>query len=286
MHFALRCRLGLVLFFTAAVAHAEVPADATLRILATDPAPDATLARQQSFYVQFEVKNPAPVSVTIHAYSKGQPVFTNLGTSGMAMIPAGGGAGAAFIFFWGEQPTRIDEVRLMVSDRKNTREGKAFAFPVDLTWTAKDATAAQEFAPWVREWQQTEKMRHQAELAEFNNKMDKIGPSTMVISFVFPVVMCALLLAGFGLPLWGSLTWPGYWRIAAILLGAIPLLSLANIIIGVSIDKTSHNLWPFELGIWLVAAGAGMGVLFAARWFQRLRQSAQNPAAGDADSGQ
>jgi hypothetical protein len=272
MRFALRCSLGPALLFTAAAAYAQVPADATLTILATDPAPGATLARQQSFYVQFEVKNPAPVVVTVNALYKGEAVHSNMGTSGMARIPAGGGIGVTHFFYWGDKPTRIDEVRLKINAPMNTREGKEFAFPVDLTWTAQNATAAQEFAPWVREWQQAEKVRQQAGLAEFDRKMDQIGPPAAAVAIIFQLVMGALLLAGCGLPLWGALKWQGYWRVAASVLGAIPLLALANIIIGVSIDRTSHNLWPFELGILLAAAGGGMSVLLAVRWFLRLRR--------------
>ena len=261
--------LGIAVTVSSAVAQTQVPSDATLTILATDPGPEATLARQQSFYVQFEVKNPTPVAVTIHALYKGQPVLANLGTSGVVMIPAGSGTGAAHFFYWGEKPTHIDEVRLMISDPKNTSQGKEFRFPVKLTWTAKDATAQQEFAPWVREWQQAEKARQKAEHEKYQKRMAESGPSAMVFSLLFSLVMGALLLAGFGLPIWGAFKWQGYWRTAAIVLGALPLLSLAYIIVGVSIDSTSHNLAPLELGIWLVVSVVGMLTLFAARFFVR-----------------
>ena len=35
-----------------------------LKILATDPAPDALMARNQPFFVRFEVKAPSPVTVS------------------------------------------------------------------------------------------------------------------------------------------------------------------------------------------------------------------------------
>ena len=55
-------------------APSQTPLAATLRVIATDPAPDATLARQQLFYVQFEVKAPAPVGVTLDALYKERPL--------------------------------------------------------------------------------------------------------------------------------------------------------------------------------------------------------------------
>ncbi|MFO1039515.1 MAG: hypothetical protein U1E45_21940 [Geminicoccaceae bacterium] len=60
--------------------------------------------------------------------------------------------------------------------------------------------------------------------------------------------------------------WHGAWRVA----GALPLGAaaawLAIFLRDVSADPTSHNLFPFEIGIGAVASLAYLGVLALLRW--------------------
>src|SRR3982750_2855809 len=108
MRLRIACRLApLVLLLCAAIAHGE-PA---LKILATDPAPDALLARQQPFYVRFAVTATMPVTVTVSGWFKGKPVIDDGGTGAPAQLRAAG-TGVVSFFYWSERPTRIDEVRL------------------------------------------------------------------------------------------------------------------------------------------------------------------------------
>ena len=59
---------------------AHVPFAAELKVLATDPAPDALLARQQPFFVRFEIKNATPVAVTVSGLYSGKAVIDDGGT--------------------------------------------------------------------------------------------------------------------------------------------------------------------------------------------------------------
>lgn len=140
---------GVALLLCAA-AHAQ-PAT-QLKILATDPAPDALLARQQPFYVRFAVTGATPVAVTVSGWFKGKPVIDDGGTGAPAQLPAGG-SGVVSFFYWSEKPTRIDEVRLHITDRRNGTKIDDYAFPVALTWLA-DEPPLREPAAWVKEWQQ------------------------------------------------------------------------------------------------------------------------------------
>jgi hypothetical protein len=49
-------------------------------------------------------------------------------------------------------------------------------------------------------------------------------------------------------------------------LGAGELVVLLNIVVGVTLDPTSHNLWPFEVAIWGAGSVAVMLLLFLLRW--------------------
>ena len=137
---------------------AQVQAATELKILATDPAPDALLARQQPFFVRFELKNPAPVAVMVSSLYKGKAVIDDGGTGAPAMLPAGGGIGVVSFFYWGEKPTRIDEVRLKINDPQNGTTINEYAFPVALTWLTDDPPP-RESAAWVKAWQQAQRAR-------------------------------------------------------------------------------------------------------------------------------
>jgi hypothetical protein len=141
-----------------------------LKTLATDPAPDALLARQQPFYVRFELKSAAPATVSASGLYKGAPVIDDGGTGAPALLPAGGGIGAVSFFYWGEKPTRIDEVRLRINDKVSGAQLGEYAFPVALTWLTDDPPP-REPAAWVREWQQ-------AQLAPGRRTAGQAGPAT------------------------------------------------------------------------------------------------------------
>ena len=126
-------------------------AGSELKVLATDPAPDALLARQQPFFVRFEVTSAAPIAVSVSGWFKGSPVLDNGGTGTPARL-AEGGIGVVSFFYWGEQPTRIDEVRLHLTDARGANITE-YGFPVALTWLGDDAPP-REPAAWVREWKQ------------------------------------------------------------------------------------------------------------------------------------
>src|SRR5476649_2948829 len=139
---------GCALLLTAV--HAQSAAE--LKVLATDPAPDALLARQQPFFVRFELKNSAPAAVTGSGLYKGKTVIDDGGTGAPAMLLAGGGIGVVSFFYWSEKPTRIDEVRLKINDPSSGAQISEYAFPVALTWLTDDPPP-HAAAAWVTEWQ-------------------------------------------------------------------------------------------------------------------------------------
>jgi hypothetical protein len=126
-----------------------------LKLLATDPAPDALLARSQPFYVRFELTGPAPASVAVSGLYKGRPVIDDGGVGAPALLPANGGVGVVSFFYWGEKPTRIDEVRLKISAQQDGALLAEYRFPVALTWLT-DEPPAREPAAWVKEWREAQ----------------------------------------------------------------------------------------------------------------------------------
>ena len=158
-----QCVACAALLFATTLANAAPAAE--LKVLATDPAPDALLARQQPFFVRFEVQSAAPVAVSIGGLYKGKAVIDDGGTSTPAMLPAGGGIGVVNFFYWGEQPTRIDEVRLEISEPRSGAKINEYAFPVALTWLTDDPPP-REPAAWVKAWRQTQETRRESAPAD------------------------------------------------------------------------------------------------------------------------
>ncbi|MGE3294504.1 MAG: hypothetical protein AB7I59_21615 [Geminicoccaceae bacterium] len=63
--------------------------------------------------------------------------------------------------------------------------------------------------------------------------------------------------------------WVGAWRVAAALPAIGWLVWLAGFARDVSVDPTSHNLFPFEILIGVVLAGLYLSTLVLARWLLR-----------------
>ncbi len=182
-----RGAVGLLWLLCAVPGHAQVTVE--LKILATDPAPDVLLARAQPFFVRFQVAAATPLVVAAGGWFKGKPVLDNGGSSAPAFLPAGG-IGVVSLFYWGEQPTRIDEVRLQLTDARSGAAINDYAFPVALTWLSDDPPPRQS-AAWVVTWQQA------AAPKQLRNTQSETAPASPGAWWI--VLTVALLLAAGGL---------------------------------------------------------------------------------------
>jgi len=157
--------LRLMVFAALLLAQPLAAATTELKILATDPAPDVLLARAQPFFVRFEVTNTAESSVSVSGRYKGALAVDQGGVSAPARMKAGHDVGVVSLFYWGEKPTRLDEVRLQIRDAGSSALIAEYAFPVSLTWLTDDAPP-REPAAWVKEWQRLHAPRTATPAAE------------------------------------------------------------------------------------------------------------------------
>jgi hypothetical protein len=71
------------------------------------------------------------------------------------------------------------------------------------------------------------------------------GDSLMVGGLMW--TMLALGLCGLIMPVRAIRRWRGGWRAAATVPAALMLFAVLRLLVGMTRDPTSHNLWPFEI---------------------------------------
>jgi hypothetical protein len=234
-------------------------AQTTVRVVATDPGAEATLGRDESFYVRIEFTTDQPVSIWARPYFQGKPVQR---TKSNASLPHTG-AGHALGWFSLDGAGAVDEVRIKLGGGKPYREWEAASYPVRLTGTGLPA-ARRSPPEWVDELMADERVRYKQ--AYEQRMSEPVSTGGMLFMSFFMLTVLGLLVVGAGAPLWGVWKWRGGWRIAA----AVPALMMAfvigRIVIDTARDPTSHNLWPFEILMWGGASAVAMGALALFRW--------------------
>jgi hypothetical protein len=70
-----------------------------------------------------------------------------------------------------------------------------------------------------------------------------------LIGMAFAGAALTVLIACIAWPLWGTVRWQGAWRAAAVLPLTVLALWAAKDVYDLSVDRTSHNLLPFEFVI-------------------------------------
>jgi len=122
----------------------------SVTLLGTHPGPVALLHYQEPFYLRFQVDSHTPVRVLAEAYYRGEEV--PVATLGERKLTSGG-TDATLIFHWPEQPTPVDEVRLVVRRMGQQEPVKTLSLPVNLTWGTEPAASPRPAPLWVREFE-------------------------------------------------------------------------------------------------------------------------------------
>lgn len=237
-------------------------AGTTVQVIETWPSgDDVVLGRNQNFYLRLAYATDKPVGIWVNPYFRGKQV--NVGSSPSLTYT---GDGEALCWFFFMQPGEaVDEIRITAGD------GSTANTPVVATWTGQvmggNATATEQAQPaWVTDMLARAKaVQDEAYRAAMNRP---IGAGGMALFSGFMLAILALGLSGFAAPAWGMWRWQGGWRLAA----AVPAVMMGFVVLriaaGVTIDPTSHNLWPFEILQTGVLSVVVMGVLWGVRkWF-------------------
>ncbi len=248
--------LTLIGLFFAAMGGAQ--AEVRVSVVATDPPAEATLGRDETFYVRIEFASDEPISIWARPFFKGKQVSAKSNAS----FPHSG-SGYALGWFSLNGPLEVDEVRIIVGSRSRG-EFIAARYPVKIIGSGA-TPEARTTEPWVDEMRREEQIAQKQAYEKRMNEPISFGSQILMSGFM--LLMLGALIAGFAAPAWALWKWQGGWRVAA----AVPVVLMAFVVLrivwGTSRDPTSHNLWPFEILIFGVISLAIMGALVIARRF-------------------
>jgi hypothetical protein len=226
-------------------------------IVETDPGADATLGRGETFWVRIHYESAEPVKLWARPYFRGEeaPAASNPSVDHV-------GSGYALGWFSFREPAEVDEIRVSAGGGKPYREWMVASYPAKLHWTSATA-GRRESAAWVAQLRAADEAVRRATADSAMNEPVTAGDIALMRGL--GLVVLAAVLGGIAAPIRAYRRWNGGWRMAA----AAPLLLLCfavvRIVIDTSIDPTSHNLWPMELGMFSLGALVITGVLALGR---------------------
>ncbi|MGH8138517.1 MAG: hypothetical protein ACREVV_10025 [Steroidobacteraceae bacterium] len=240
-------------------------ADSSASIAETQPAGDAMLGHQESFWVRIEYKSDEPISLWAHPYRNGTQIKEAMSNASLTYT----GSGEALGWFALTKPGAVDEVRILAGGGRPYREWELARQSVHLRWTDEKSSAEPQ-AQWVTDLLEIEKTRYKESAQQRANEPVSAGAVALFSGFMLAVL--ALLIAGVGVPLWSVWKWHGGWKVAAAVPAAVILFVVLRIAVDTARDPTSHNLWPFEILQFGSVALLIVGALKLARRFMGVQR--------------
>ena len=236
----------------------------TVDVLATEPAERTlTLGSGQTFYMRIGYTTDAPVRIWARPYFEGREV--NAG-SNPSRLHDGEGEALAWFFFLGDAGQQVDEIRISAGDGTNAGTEVLQSFPVRITGGARTAADAPE-PEWLTRLK-TEDERLQRE--DYEQRMSEpLGPGGGLFAAGFMLAVLAIGIGGIALPIRNMRRWEGGWRLVAALPALWVGFVVLRIVLGTSVDPTSHNLWPFEIVQASVASLVLTALIALAKRWQR-----------------
>jgi len=236
-----------------------VQATTTVEVLETYPAgKQVTLGRSENFYLRLSYDTDHPIGIWARPYFKGEPA--NAGNNGSYSY-SGNGEALGWFFFIGNRG-EVDEIRITAGDGSIAGTPVVLTYPVHVMAGEREPRA--EDAPeWVARLKAADAERQRLAHEAYANRPESLFASLPVSLFMIAVLV--LGGCGFVMPVRALLRWRGGWRMVAAVPAALMGFVIARVLVGVSIDPTSHNLWPFEILMVGLLSTVIMAVLILAR---------------------
>ncbi|WP_028381112.1 hypothetical protein [Legionella cherrii] len=243
----------------------HVFAKTTVEVIDTDPPGNVvTLGKDQNFYLHLHYESDQPVKIWVRPYFQGKEV--SAGSNPSRLYPPGSGEalGWFFLFKPGEQ---VDEVRILAGDGSLGETPVVATYPVQVTGSDQQNTV-QIKPDWVTQLRALDAAAQKENYKRLMNTPVSFGD--MVLAFIFMLSTLAIGILGIITPLLGIWKWKGGWRIAAFVPAALMAFVVLRLLIDVSADPTSHNLWPFEI---LQTAALSVAIMVALTIIRKITRA-------------
>jgi hypothetical protein len=225
--------LAFVALTCAPHAIAQSPSVA-LEVSATDPEPQATLQRGETFYVRVAYQSDRPVRIRIQGLRQGQMVPTMTNPSPRSDPPSG----ETIVWLASDKPAIADEIRVSAEDQATGKVIAQTSLPVNLEWTGSPASTPRQEAGWARTMSQAQQQVISQEMRSYG---EGGGFMTTLLGLVIMLSVPGYIAA----QIWALKRLQGGWRVAAwvpaFVMGAALIFSLFAL-------SRGSNLWP----IWLI----------------------------------
>ncbi len=218
----------------------KADAAATVRVVEAWPAGDRVmLAPDQRLHLRLAYTTDEPIGIWLSPYFRGKPA--RAGTSPSPRY-SGSGETAAWLFLLAPE-AEVDEIRITAGDGGPGTTPVVAIHRVHVVH-GQGASGTDTPPTWVPELDERARALMEAQFQAAPN-----APMGAIDMLLFAGLMLALPIApvlGFVAPVMAYRRWRGGWRIAAAVPGIMMAFVVLRIAVGVAIDPTSHNLWPFE----------------------------------------
>jgi hypothetical protein len=227
---------------------------------------DLTLSRNESFYIRLHYDTDRPVGIWARPFFRGKPA--NAGSNGSYSY-TGSGEALGWFFFMSNRG-EVDEIRITAGDGSRDGTSVVLSYPVHIIASEGDGTPEVE-PEWVARLKARDAEQQRRAYQAYVNQPISAGWNLFMSVFMIGVLLLAV--CGFVLPVRALLRWRGGWRTAAAVPAALMSFVVLRLIIGVTRDPTSHNLWPFEILMVGLASVVVMAVLMLLRKVTRAHDA-------------
>jgi hypothetical protein len=205
-----------------------------LEVSATDPEPQATLQRGETFYARVAYRSDRPLRIRMRGLRQGKQVPTMTNPAPRSGPPSG----ETIVWLASDGPVATDEILVTAEDEANGKVIAQTSLPVNLEWTGSPATTPRQVAEWAR-------TMSQAQQQMISEEMRGYGQSGGFMDTLLGLVMMLSVPGYIVAQIWSLSRLEGGWRKAAL----VPAFVMGGaLVFSLFALSRGSNLWP----IWLI----------------------------------
>lgn len=251
----------LVLLLVAVSSIAPARAEVHVEVLDTYPeGQHIVLGPGQRYDVHLRCSSDQSLRVSLQPYLRSKPA--NAGNNGVH--PCTAGEDILAWFFLASADAAVDEIRVL-SYEENLRHGSVvLTLPADITFGRAAGDSGPEPDWLTRLTAREAEQRREAYDQSMNQPSSPIGS---ILVALLMLGMLGLCIFGIVLSVRALRRWSGPWWVAAFVPIGLTGLVVLRLVVDLSRDPTSHNLWPFEF---LMVGGLSLAIMVALRMLRRF----------------